>query len=36
MSKIHAVVDGNGLPVRLAPSPGEAHDVDLLENCCLV
>src|SRR3954454_12185978 len=26
-SKIHAVVDGNGLPVRLALSPGEAHDV---------
>ena len=25
-SKIHAVVDGNGLPVRLALSPGEAHD----------
>ena len=28
-SKIHAVVDGNGLPVRLALSPGEAHDVPL-------
>jgi transposase len=28
-SKIHAVVDGNGLPVRLALSPGEAHDVRL-------
>jgi hypothetical protein len=27
--KIHAVVDGNGLPVRLALSPGEAHDVRL-------
>ena len=26
MSKIHAVVDGNGLPVRLALTPGEAHD----------
>src|SRR3954447_16772032 len=25
-SKIHALVDGNGLPVRLALSPGEAHD----------
>src|SRR5215208_1520392 len=25
-SKIHAVVDTNGLPVRLALSPGEAHD----------
>jgi len=29
MSKIHAVVDSNGLPVRLALSPGEAHDVRL-------
>ncbi|MEH2473313.1 transposase [Nitrobacteraceae bacterium AZCC 2161] len=28
-SKIHAVVDSNGLPVRLAVSPGEAHDVRL-------
>src|SRR6476469_3408354 len=28
-SKIHAVVDTNGLPVRLALSPGEAHDVRL-------
>jgi transposase len=28
-SKIHAVVDGNGLPTRLALSPGEAHDVRL-------
>jgi predicted DNA repair protein MutK len=28
-SKIHAVVDSNGLPVRLALSPGEAHDVRL-------
>ncbi|WP_456751486.1 MULTISPECIES: IS5 family transposase [unclassified Bradyrhizobium] len=28
-SKIHAVVDGNGLPIRLALSPGEAHDVRL-------
>jgi transposase len=27
MCKIHAVVDSNGLPVRLALSPGEAHDV---------
>src|SRR3979409_216007 len=25
-SKIHAVVDTNGLPVRLAVTPGEAHD----------
>jgi transposase len=28
-SKIHALVDGNGLPVRLALSPGEAHGVRL-------
>jgi Transposase DDE domain len=28
-SKIHAVVDSNGLPVRLALSPGEVHDVRL-------
>ena len=28
-SKIHALVDSNGLPVRLALSPGEAHDVRL-------
>ena len=35
-SKIHAVVDSNGLPVRLALSPGEANPFDLLENCCLV
>ena len=25
-SKVHAVVDANGLPVRLCLSPGEAHD----------
>ncbi len=25
-SKVHAVVDTNGLPVRLGLSPGEAHD----------
>ena len=25
-SKIHAVVDGNGLRVRLARTAGEAHD----------
>jgi hypothetical protein len=31
-SKIHAVVDSNGLPVRLALSPGEAHDVRLVLN----
>jgi transposase len=28
-SKIHAVVDSNGLPLQLALSPGEAHDVRL-------
>src|SRR5215510_7240856 len=27
--QIHAVVDSNGLPVRLALSPGEAHDIRL-------
>jgi len=26
-SKFHAAVDGNGLPVRLAVAPSEAHDV---------
>ena len=31
-SKIHAVVDSNGLPVRLALSPDEAHDVRLAGN----
>ena len=31
-SKIHAVVDSNGLPLRLAFSPGEAHDVRLAGN----
>ena len=25
-SKIHAVVDANGLPVRIGLTPGEAHD----------
>jgi len=25
-SKIHALVDSNGLPIRLALTPGEAHD----------
>lgn len=29
MRKIHAVVDSNGLPIRLALSPGEAHDIRL-------
>lgn len=28
-SKIHAVVDSNGLPVRLALSPGKANPFDL-------
>ncbi|MBR1089371.1 hypothetical protein JQ621_18060 [Bradyrhizobium manausense] len=28
-SAIHAVVDANGLPLRLALGPGEAHDVRL-------
>ena len=35
-TKIHAVVDGNGLPVRLALTPGQDHDnalvTDLLAN----
>jgi transposase len=31
-SKIHALVDTNGLPVRLALSPGEAHDIRLVDN----
>jgi transposase len=26
ISKIHALADNNGLPVRLALTPGEAHD----------
>ena len=30
-SKIHAVVDSNGLPVRLALTAGEAHDNRLVE-----
>jgi hypothetical protein len=34
-SKIHAVVDSNGLAVRLALSPGEATTFDLPENCSL-
>ena len=28
-SKVHAVVDANGLPVRLGLTPGEAHDIRL-------
>jgi transposase len=36
-SKIHALVDGNGLTVRPALSPGEAHDHRLAGRllCCL-
>jgi Transposase DDE domain len=34
-SKIHALVDTNGLPVRLAVTPGEAHDNRLPANLCL-
>ena len=32
-SKIHAVVDTNGLPVRIALTTGEAHDNRLVPNC---
>ena len=28
-SKVHAVVDVNGLPVRLDLSPGKAHDINI-------
>ena len=35
-SKIHAVVDGNGLPLRLALSAREAMAFDSPENCSLV
>jgi transposase len=35
-SKIHAVVDSNGLPVRLALSAVRPTTFDLPENCCLV
>jgi transposase len=31
-SKIHAVVDANGLPVRLALTAGQAHDNRLADN----
>ena len=34
-SKIHAVVDSSGLPVRLALTTGEAHDNRLAANSCL-
>ncbi len=30
-TKIHAVVDARGLPIRLALSPGQAHDASLIE-----
>jgi transposase len=33
-SNIHAVVDSNGLPVRLALSPVRHMTFDLPENCC--
>jgi transposase len=29
-TKIHAIVDANGLPIRLALSPGQAHDASLI------
>jgi hypothetical protein len=31
-TRIHAVVDTNGLPARLAPTAGEAHDSRLASN----
>ena len=30
-TKIHAVVDARGLPIRLALSPGQAHDASLID-----
>jgi transposase len=30
-TKIHAIVDARGLPIRLALSPGQAHDASLVE-----
>ncbi|MBB3133252.1 IS5 family transposase [Rhizobium pisi] len=44
-TKIHAVTDGNGLPIKVAITPGNAHDLtaasellnDLpLAECCLL
>ena len=35
-SKIHAVVDGNGLLLRLALGPSEAMALDSPEDCSLV
>jgi transposase len=34
-SKIHALVDANGLPVRLALTPARLTIIDLPENSCL-
>jgi transposase len=34
-SKIHALVDTNGLPVRIALTAGEAHDTGSQANFCL-
>jgi transposase len=34
-SKIHALVDASGLPVRLAVTPGEAYDNRLAGKLCL-
>jgi transposase len=33
-SKIHAVVDSSGLPVRVALTTGEAHDIGLPRSSC--
>ena len=33
-SKIHVVVDGNGLPVQLGLTAGQAHDNQLFWACC--
>ncbi len=30
-TKIHAIVDAKGLPIRLALSPGQAHDASLID-----
>ena len=35
-SKMHAVVDANGLPVRLARATGGTHDNRLVSPCCQV
>lgn len=31
-TKIHAIVDAKGLPIRLALSPGQAHDASLIDD----